>query len=337
MAVYAGWPSEAAARAAQDRTVRAIGDHGTVVVDRRTVDRTATDDDPGRGATARELRAELDSARRAGADGLVDHVLYVPGPRDPVPGQWLPHLARVTPQGRFQVDLVELATTLGRSRNGVFRELSSTNPAALAELLRSTRVLLVEGVTDRAVLEVLVGRWGIGDLTVVPAGSKVRLAGMAALARQLGIPTYVVFDGDGGTPPTATSKAHRMQRSRQQQTEALLRTLAVFTPAVDWKFGDPTVVGPYWCAWGTTLEAELSAWGGFISAAWRRVAESPGTGPLPEDPLPKNGAFLRDATRRADLEDLPNSFRRLLHRLVDFPPGTVIPRLRIESSAFEGS
>ena len=88
------------------------------------------------------------------------------------------------------------ADQVGRQLDGIVTE-------SLSVALFSARTLLVEGGTDAAVF------YGVGDrdamgrlesqgLSIVSAGSKGAIPLVYAILTCLGIPTYVLFDGDGG-------------------------------------------------------------------------------------------------------------------------------------------
>lgn len=233
------------------------------------------------------------------------HVLLLPDPADPIPGEWVEHLARVTPVGVLRPDMAALARVLNRPRNQVLRELWGSDPHGLAQLLRAQHAVLVEGPTDRAVFSVLLRRWGLGHCTVVTAHSKVRLAALRALAEQLGVRTYVIFDGDAGPTPPSAAQAHRVRLTRQVQTAALTATLPSPGEQEDWMCGDQGVVGPHWCAWEENLETELQRWPTFLSALRERAG----------DLAAKDPAALGAAAERASLTDLPESFRQLLEVL----------------------
>lgn len=85
----------------------------------------------------------------------------------------------------------------------VERQLDGIVASRLSAALFSTRVLLVEGDTEVAVF------YGIGDrfstgclesqgLSIVSAGGKGGIPLAHAILTSLGIPTYALFDGDGG-------------------------------------------------------------------------------------------------------------------------------------------
>lgn len=253
------------------------------------------------------------AARRAQAVASVcghPRVVLIPDPADPLPGEWAGHLARLTPDSIHFSDVSALATHLGKPRNNLARELASTSAHSLAALVGATRALLVEGSTDRALFSVLLRRWGLLTSTAVAANSKVRLAGLYALSAQLGVPTYVVFDGDGGAAQTPGSKAHHVQRTRHIQSAALTSALPSPDGQATWTCGDPGSVGPQWCVWEENLEAELAQWPSFVSAL-----KSTGATLGAKDPK-----ALATAAEQARLSDLPEQFSQLevvLRQLAD--------------------
>lgn len=252
-----------------------------------------------------ELRQAATQAKHVATACGHRQVLLLPAPADPVPPEWVEHLVRVTPDKVLRVDVAALATVLGRTRNHVLRELWGTDPHELSALLRAQHAVLVEGSTDRAVFSVLLRRWGLERYSVVTAHSKVRLAALRALAEQLGVETYVIFDGDGGPTSPSAAKAHRVRLTRQTQTAALTATLPCDGTQEHWACGDQGVVGSQWCAWQEDLEAELQQWPTFLAALRDQGS----------DLAAKNAGALQAAVEQASSADLPESFRRVLRTL----------------------
>lgn len=109
----------------------------------------------------------------------------------------------------------------------VARQLDGLVTTRLAVALFAARVLLVEGETEVGVF------YGIGDrdavgtlesqgLSIVAAGSKGGIPLAHAILTSLGIPTYVVFDGDGGFE--ARAKAAGKQTSTIENDRRNLST-----------------------------------------------------------------------------------------------------------------
>ncbi|MEU6798698.1 ATP-dependent endonuclease [Nonomuraea wenchangensis] len=96
-----------------------------------------------------------------------------------------------------------LSPLLDRSR--VYRRLTSMCLANLPEALFGHVVILVEGNTDKGVLEgcgLRIDPLNRHGIVVAPAGGKDNIALAHAILTELGVPCYVVFDGDADCPPS---------------------------------------------------------------------------------------------------------------------------------------
>ncbi len=85
----------------------------------------------------------------------------------------------------------------------IVRQLDGVVTGRLSVALFAARVLLVEGDTEAAVFYGLGDRGAVGclesqGLSIVSAGGKGGIPLAHAILTQLGIPTYVLFDGDSG-------------------------------------------------------------------------------------------------------------------------------------------
>jgi hypothetical protein len=124
-------------------------------------------------------------------------------------------------------------------------------PAA-SEGFFADAIVLVEGPGDAGIIaglqEVLSRGWVSGGIAVVPVHSKNSLDRPFIIFSGLGIPTYLVFDGDkdhqGSDRGTQTKSTNRR----------LLRLLG--EPEVDFP---PTRVTPRWACFGFNMEHELSS------------------------------------------------------------------------------
>lgn len=264
-----------------------------------------------RRAAAGEPPLELvlpEARQRARRDGR--RLVVLASPVDSLHPALLESTVRVTRCGVHGLRLSALAAELGRPRNEVARELGTVSPETLSRLLRARRALLVEGPTDRAVLQTVLRRLGDTATEVIPAGSKVRLATHHALSSAFGITHHVLFDGDGGPVAGGPAQRHRVIRSRRSATDSLL--VALEPSGCAWSFGGPTVIGERWSAFGTDLEAELANWPSFLSAL------SAHGGQLRS----KHGAQLQRAAAAARLADLPSSFRGLCDAVAALGPDT---------------
>jgi putative ATP-dependent endonuclease of the OLD family len=104
--------------------------------------------------------------------------------------------------------------------------------------------VLVEGEDDRAALLGVALLLGIdlesAGIAVVPCGGKSSLDRPAAIFRELGVPTYVLWDGDGGEKDAKPEDNHRLLRLMGQKVE-------------DW----PAFVGDRCASFGVNLETTL--------------------------------------------------------------------------------
>jgi len=104
----------------------------------------------------------------------------------------------------------------------------------LSEAVFANAALIVEGDSDAGLLHGLADRGGGFDalgIAVVNGQSKRQVLIPWAILAELGVPTYVIFDGDGGLAERQTQKgrpyedAQRVQREAQAENEIVLRAL----------------------------------------------------------------------------------------------------------------
>lgn len=85
--------------------------------------------------------------------------------------------------------------------DGVRRRLDNSCLKELRDALFGSAVLVVEGTTDRAIIEGIAGKsspLAVNGVEVAVADSKPQLFLPVAILRQLGIPHFVLFDSDSG-------------------------------------------------------------------------------------------------------------------------------------------
>lgn len=129
----------------------------------------------------------------------------------------------------------------------------------LAEALFADAVVLVEGSTDKGVLDGIVSRSGerqfeADGITVALAGGKQHLFIPHAILTKLDIPTLTVFDSDCGQGPrmrTAgkTAEADKRDESNRRDNRAILRYFGA--PEEDFPVG---LISPNLFAWDDDLE-----------------------------------------------------------------------------------
>lgn len=109
---------------------------------------------------------------------------------------------------------------------GVLAKIHQALQPSLNEMFFSTRLILVEGLEDTGYLSAylhLMGKWDDyrrGGCHTVPVNGKSELIQPLVIAKQLGIPTYVVFDSDADKPDYGGSRA-----KHEKDNKALLTIL----------------------------------------------------------------------------------------------------------------
>lgn len=212
--------------------------------------------------------------------------------------------------------VASVSATSGLDVEKVTKAIVSSVPTEFSEGFFADAVVLVEGQTDRIVLEAIatklgkdLDRMGVTALSVEGKGG-LRVARAILIA--LGIPTYVLADGDFGTSERKTYKdkttdeiaaarkqAHESHKAATEELLAALPSASVTTHGtVPYSFGDPSVVGEDFTLWKDDIEEELGAWTSFEAAlAAIGIALASRTN--------KNLLAYRNAVLAADDADLP--------------------------------
>jgi hypothetical protein len=184
--------------------------------------------------------------------------------------------------------VAHVAATLGTSTARARRLAHTALPAGFVRSVRgAAAVVLVEGPTDVAVLQVL-----LPGVPVVAAGGKNVLPLAAAVASALGAAAHVVLDADSGGWRRAGNPGLARVNHRRA-TERVLTALGAV----------PRTVLP------DDLEAELAGWPSFLEAL-----RNSGSTLLEKDPR----AYAQ-AAARAGRTDLPDALHRLVHEVTSAP------------------
>jgi energy-coupling factor transporter ATP-binding protein EcfA2 len=202
----------------------------------------------------------------------------------------------------------------------VQRVVEKELPRPFSEGFFADAVVFVEGDTDRVVFEELSERLGSSldarGIAVLAMGSKENLKVPFTLLNLVGIPVYVIADGDAdgaarGHPDDASKRADAAA-SNKLATDGLVAWLpqceSVRRGALPYSWGAPTTITDRWCVLRDDLEAELEAWPEFM-------AELNAEG---HQLRSKNIAAARSAACNAGLEGLPDNLRELIQALADF-------------------
>lgn len=145
----------------------------------------------------------------------------------------------------------------------VRRRLDNSCLNELRDALFGSAVLVVEGTTDRAVLEGVASKTtplSVGGVEVAVAGSKPQLFLPVAILRQLGIPHFVLFDSDSSIGQRMRDAGkHDEEIARQEVVDAaknreVLRFLEL--PEEDWPGG---ILSPNVGVIDDTLESVIAS------------------------------------------------------------------------------
>lgn len=181
---------------------------------------------------------------------------------------------------------------IGRPVEGLVAKIAQTLQPHISELFFAQVPIFVEGLEEVAYVTAqlhLSGRWPdfrrLG-CHLIAANGKDRLIQPVAIARELGLPFYVVFDADGDT----TNAAHRPKHQRDNAT--LFALLGTGTPA----FPADVIVGLDHTVWPTNLTDVVRADTGEIGERARNeVRQHYGD----EGGLEKNAMFIAEWTSAA--------------------------------------
>jgi putative ATP-dependent endonuclease of OLD family len=213
------------------------------------------------------------------------------------------------------------ARTLGPGNEArIEKTVNKMLPTTFSEGFFADAVVLVEGDTDRVVLEELSERLGVPfdsvGISVVDIGGKGSLRIPAGILNELGIPTYPVADGDAlgavRKHPRARKARADVEARHRAECDGLTAWLpvgsAVRTGVEPYKFGAPTIITGRYTIWHDDLETELAKWPSFVAAqaANGHSARS------------KNVLEYRTDVLEADLDDLPLTLRTLVEAIHRF-------------------
>lgn len=185
-------------------------------------------------------------------------------------------------------------------------------PSTFSEGFFSDKVALVEGITDKVVLEAVSERletpFDTLGISVLDISGKDGLRIPNLILESLDTPTYIVFDGDslGASRKYPADPANRTScdRSLKKSTDKIIAWLpsdAIPTiGTMPYSYSDPTIITNKFTVWNDDIEEELSKWTSFNT-----VLTANG-GALRDD---KNLQAYRQAVMEADIEDIPDAIK----------------------------
>lgn len=215
--------------------------------------------------------------------------------------------------------LSRLASTLQKPEEQIRKTLEQKLPSAFSESFFSDAVVVVEGVTDKIVLESLAEIMGktfdAEGIAIVDVSGKGSIATSKVLLESFSVPTYTIFDGDSNGAqrkyPQDTTKQSQMRSRQQSDTNALLAHLPSSSALIGnmpYQFGDGTIVARHYAIWSDDIEAELESWPSFMSEL-----QSMG-----EAIRCKDVRVYREAIHAASLNDMPNTLSSVIETILEF-------------------
>ena len=199
-----------------------------------------------------------------------------------------------------------------RATDGLVAKIHQALQPGIAEMFFARVPVLVEGLEDVSYITTelhLANQWSdfrrLG-CHLIPVNGKDKLIQPLAIAVELGIPAFVVFDADGDT----LRQEHRRKHERDNQ--ALIRLLArTYTP-----FPDACIVTANHAIWTTNLGSTVKA---DFAEHYEPLANAARTRYGNEGGLEKHDLFIADwvsAGRRAGHSS--PTLRRLCTAILDF-------------------
>lgn len=204
--------------------------------------------------------------------------------------------------------IAEVATAAGCREEQVKKIVEKRLPTTFAEGFFADAIVLLEGGTDLVVLDAIAERqqrpFDCVGISLLEVSGKESLAIPHFMMNALGVPTYLVADGDAlgagrkHPRPEDVQKRTGAHASHKKSTEDLLGWLPTSDAragSLPFGFGDPTVICNHYSIWEDDIETELEKWPSFVGA------------------LASNGYAVRDkdlmayraGVMEADLADMP--------------------------------
>jgi putative ATP-dependent endonuclease of the OLD family len=219
-------------------------------------------------------------------------------------------------------DRIRAATGEDRQRRieGLVAKIHQALQPGIAEMFFARVPVLVEGLEDVSYLTTelhLLGLWSdfrrLG-CHIIPANGKDKLIQPLAMAVELGLPVFVVFDADGD----ATKREHRVKH--EQDNRALMCLLNI----VEAPFPAANVWGVNHAIWPTNLTKVVKA--DFAEADYTRITEAARQHYAQEGGLEKNDLFIAEWVSSAHSENLrAPTLENLCQSIIGFANAEVHP------------
>lgn len=225
--------------------------------------------------------------------------------------------------GATQISLTssaEIESTSGINQEKIAKIVNKQLPSVFSEGFFSDYVVIVEGDTDKAVIEAIAHRLGVNldmrGVSVLELSSKESLQIPFEVLTALGIQVFTFVDGDylGAkrkypTDQTKELNAHISHKSATEKVLSWLPPAAAKVGSMPYSFGGRTVVTDKYVIWEDDLESELEKWPSFceeLEAAGGKLR------------LKKDLYAYRNAVMDASLDDIPYNLRCAIEALQSF-------------------
>lgn len=220
-----------------------------------------------------------------------------------------------------------VASTSDIPADKVAKAIVAGLPTTFSEGFFADAVVLVEGQTDRTVVEALAAKLGQDldrlGVAVFSVEGKNGLRVARAILTALGVLTYVIADGDFNTSNRKVYKDKteeeilearaQARESHKASTDGLVAALSSTSTtrrgSLPYSFGDPTVVCADFTVWKDDIEEELNGWSSFVKA----LSEMGITLATRSN---KNLLAYRNSVQAAKVEDVPPALTAVVCEIV---------------------
>lgn len=213
--------------------------------------------------------------------------------------------------------LAAVAAQVGVDEEGVSKVVTKHLPTEFSEGFFSDKVVLVEGDTDKCVIEAIAERRSTPldahGVSILQMGGKSNLRIPFAILSALGVPVYVVVDGDA----KRSLRSNKYEEGSQDQLNALASHKKQTEDAIAWlpgaaeaeaDFDKATLSTPLFTLWNDDIETELEGWPSFITELGNAGGHI----------RSKKMAHYRAASVAADLSTVPDAIAACLDSIEDF-------------------
>jgi len=192
-------------------------------------------------------------------------------------------------------------------------------PTTFSEGFFSDKVALVEGVTDKAVLEAIADKMDMpfdcNGVSMLAMNGKDGMQIPYQILETLEIPAYIVVDGDSLSAqrkhPRNLTKQTNSDNTIRTSTEGVIAWLPAPTNTVighyPYTYRDPSIITDKFTFWCDDIESELENWTSF------KIALTAIGGTLRSD---KNLQIYRQAVMEADIDDIPETLKKCVEAII---------------------